>query len=65
MQPKCPVEFTYATYWNDFTHYSVYDKDENVAEGQEYRISKILKAGQSEENAMFEDREKYITKQNE
>lgn len=56
------MDFTYATFWNDFTHYSVYDETEGKAGEPEYRAREhVSKSG--EENLIFEDREKYISQQ--
>ncbi len=43
--------FTYATYWNDFTHYSIYNTKDSQSSGKEYRVAERMReAGGKEEN---------------
>lgn len=36
------ISFNYATFWNDFSHYSIYDETEPQNEEKEYRAAKIF-----------------------
>ncbi|TNV78736.1 hypothetical protein FGO68_gene2311 [Halteria grandinella] len=54
------INLNYATFWNDFSHYSIYDETEPQNEEKEYRAAKIFsKQGVKEENLLFEEKEMY------
>lgn len=51
-----PVNVTYSTFWNDFSHYSVYGHNYKDASSSDFRID----LGKVEEdNFMFEEEDKY------
>ncbi|TNV79073.1 hypothetical protein FGO68_gene16007 [Halteria grandinella] len=54
------INFNFATFWNDFSHYSIYDEAEPQKEEKEYRAAHIFsKQGLKEENLLFEEKEMY------
>jgi hypothetical protein len=56
------INFTYATFWNDFSHYSIYEEGQKAQ--IDYRVQKLL-AESKEDNLVFESKESYIDYPNE
>jgi len=57
-----PIDFTYSTFWNDFSHYSYYVNDSDFAgKGLQAPMAYDDLSSKNVEDLMFIDKEKYVT----